>query len=450
MASELANRGPSPTPDPSPPGNVALFTSLVTDLTVLVRQELRLLRTEFSEKATQATRSVSLLVTGGFVAYVGVIILVLAASFGLAQLLPLWLAALLIGLLVLISGILVLQSGRHQLQRLSLFPEKTVTALCTDTAPLSRHGVAAAQEASSAKIVNPEERSMWQVLKETIKEWSTDQASQLAAALAYYTAVSIAPLLVLVVVLVGFFLGKQAAQSQLIAQLRSAVGPQGAQFLQTVLENAAQPTLASLAGLLSLLTLLWGSTSVFSQLQSSLNAIWNVTPKPGRSWWTVLKERFLSFSLVIGIAFLLLISLVLSAVLTGLSTAAHDWLPGADWLWEVINFVISFLVITGLFAAIYKVLPDAEIRWRDVWPGAAVTALLFTIGKFLLGLYLAHAGSAYGAVGSLAVFLLWVYYAAQILFLGAEFTQVYARHYGAGIQPAADAVRVEKPPTRPK
>jgi membrane protein len=204
---------------------------------------------------------------------------------------------------------------------------------------------------------------MWQVLKETVSEWRKDQASELAAALAYYTAVSIAPLLVLVVVLVGFFLGKQTAQSQLITQLRSTVGPQGAQFLQTVLENAAQPTLASLAGFLSLLTLLWGSTNVFSQLQNSLNTIWNVTLKPGRSWWALLKERFLSFGLVVGIAFLLLISLVVSAVLTGLSNAVHDWLPGADWLWEVINFAVSFVVITGLFATIYKVLPDAEIGW---------------------------------------------------------------------------------------
>jgi len=283
---------------------------------------------------------------------------------------------------------------------------------------------------------------MWQVIKETVQEWREDQASQLAAALVYYTAVSIAPLLVLVVVVVGFLLGKQAAQSQLLGQLRSAVGPQGAQFLQTVLTNAQQPTLASLAGLLSLLTLLWGSTNVFSQLQSSLNAIWNVAPKTNRGLWGTIKDRLLSFSLVLGIAFLLLISLILSTVLTVLSNSLHDWLRGADWLWQGVNFVFSFLIITGLFAAIYKVLPDAEITWRDVWLGAAVTALLFTVGKFLLGLYLAHAGTAYGAVGSLAVFLLWVYYSAQILFLGAEFTQVYARHYGHGIQPAANAVRV--------
>jgi membrane protein len=263
----------------------------------------------------------------------------------------------------------------------------------------------------------------------------------LAAALSYYTAVSIAPLLVLVVVIVGFFLGDQAAQSQLVGQLQGAMGAEGAQFLQTVLENAQQPTLASIAGILSLLTLLWGSTNVFSQLQNSLNKIWDVAPKPGRGLWGMIKARFLSFTLVLGIAFLLLVSLVISSVLTTLSTWGQGWLPGADWLWQGVTFVVSFAVVTLLFAAIYKVLPDAEIAWRDVWLGSAVTALLFTVGKTLLGWYLANAGSAYGAVGSLVVFLLWVYYSAQILFLGAEFTQVYARTYGAGIQPADNAVR---------
>jgi membrane protein len=155
----------------------------------------------------------------------------------------------------------------------------------------------------------------------------------------------------------------------------------------------------------------------------------------------MIKARFLSFTLVLGIAFLLLVSLVISSVLTTLSTWGQGWLPGADWLWQGVTFVVSFAVVTLLFAAIYKVLPDAEIAWRDVWLGSAVTALLFTVGKTLLGWYLANAGSAYGAVGSLVVFLLWVYYSAQILFLGAEFTQVYARTYGAGIQPADNAVR---------
>ncbi len=292
----------------------------------------------------------------------------------------------------------------------------------------------------------PNKASWWQVIKETVSDWSEDNASQLAAALAYYTAVSIAPLLVLIVVIVGLLLGQQGtAQSQLITQLRGVMGQEGAQFLETVLENAQQPTLATVAGILSFLTLLWGSTNVFSQLQSSLNTIWEVKPKPGRGIWGTIKDRFLSLSLVLGVAFLLLVSFVLSSMLSTLSSIGEGLLPGADWLWQLINFALSFAVITLLFAAIYKVLPDVIMAWRDVWLGAAVTAMLFNIGKFALGLYLANAGSTYGAVGSLVVFLLWVYYSAQILFLGAEFTQSYARNLGGGVQPKPDAVStVEK------
>ena len=195
-----------------------------------------------------------------------------------------------------------------------------------------------------------------------------------------------------------------------------------------------------MAGILSFLTLLWGSTNVFSQLQSSLNTIWEVQPKPGRGIWGTIKDRFLSFSLVLGAAFLLLVSLVLSSLLSTVSSWGQGLLPGADWIWQLVNFAVSFVVITLLFALIYKFLPDAKIVWRDVLLGATVTALLFNIGKYALGLYLANAGSTYGAVGSLVVFLLWVYYSAQILFMGAEFTQSYARNRGSGIQPKADAV----------
>ena len=282
---------------------------------------------------------------------------------------------------------------------------------------------------------------MWQLLKTTWKEWNEDEASLLAAALAYYTAVSIAPLLVLVVVIVGFFLGQQAAQSQLMTQLQAAMGKQGSQFLATILQNADQPKLASAAGILSFLTLIWGSTNLFAQLQNSLNKIWNVKRKPGGGIWATIRSRLLSFTLVLGVAFMLLVSLVIGAVLTTVVNIGHGLLPGADWIWEVVNFLVSFGVTTFLFAAIFKVLPDTDISWREVWLGAAVTALLFTIGKYLLGLYLANAGNAYGAVGSVVVFLLWVFYSAQILFMGAEFTQVYARLYGRGIRPDENAVR---------
>jgi membrane protein len=273
---------------------------------------------------------------------------------------------------------------------------------------------------------------MWQLLKETINEWRNDNASQLAAALAYYTAVSVAPLLVLIVVLVGSILGTQRAQEELMAQLEGSVGPDGSRFLAIVLENAARPTLATVTGIFSALVLLWGSTNLFSQLQSSLNAIWNVEPNPNRGILSTLKDRLLSFLLVIGVALLLLAALILSAVLSALSNAGPDWLPGVDWLWQLLNVALSLGVLTVLFAAIFKVLPDAHIAWRDVWLGGAVTAALFTVGNFLLSFYLGNAGSVYGAVGSVMVFLLWVYYSAQILFLGAEFTQVYARRTRTG------------------
>lgn len=250
---------------------------------------------------------------------------------------------------------------------------------------------------------------MWQVLKTTWQEWNADEASLLAAGLAYYTAVSIAPLLVLVVVIAGFFLGQQTAQSQLMTQLQAAMGREGSQFLGTILQNADQPQLASAAGVLSFLTLLWGSTNVFAQLQSSLNKIWNVERKPGTDIWATVRSRLLSFTLVLGAAFMLLVSLVISAVLATLVTVGQGLLPGADWLWQAVNFLVSFGVTTFLFAAIFKVLPDADVTWRDVGLGAVVTALLFSIGKFILGYYLANAGNAYGAVGSVVVFLLWVY-----------------------------------------
>jgi len=286
----------------------------------------------------------------------------------------------------------------------------------------------------------------WQILKESITEWLSDDASRLAAALAFFTAVSIAPLLVMVIVVAGFVWGENAVQSQLMTQIQSAIGPQGAEFISAVLENADRPTAGSIAGLISLGVLLWGSTNVFAQLQSSLNQIWNVEPKPGRGIWGTIRDRVLSFGMVLGIAFLLLVSLLLNAILAAISSASLNLLPGVDWLWQVVNFIVSFGVITLLLAAIYKTLPDVEIGWQSVWGGAAVTALLFTIGKFLLGLYLGNATSAYGAAGSVMAFLLWVYYSAQILFFGAEFTQVYARHFGQGMRPASNAQRINPQP----
>lgn len=283
-------------------------------------------------------------------------------------------------------------------------------------------------------------KTIWAILKATYTQWSNDKASQLAAALAFYTAISIAPLLVLVIAIVGFFLGEEAAQGQLVGQLRSLMGETAAQFTETAIANADKPTVSGIASLLSLGVLLWGSTNVFSQLQSSLNAIWNVEPKPGGGIWSVIRTRLLSFGMVLGLGFLLLVSLLFSTVLTALTTSFSQFLPGIDWLWQILNYVIALGIMTLLFGLIFKVLPDVEAAWKDIWIGAALTALLFTIGQFALGFYLSNQGSAYGVAGSLAVFLLWVYYSAQILFFGAEFTQVYATQYGAGVHASSHAI----------
>lgn len=286
---------------------------------------------------------------------------------------------------------------------------------------------------------------IWTLLKRTVEEWLDDNASQLAAALSFYTAISIAPLLVMLILIAGLVWGEYAVQSQLMTQLRDTIGPQGAEFIAAVLDNANRPNTASLAGLISLGILLWGSTNVFAQLQASLNAIWNVEVKPDRGILGVAKDRLLSFSMVLGVAFLLLVSLILSAILAAISNSFVTLLPGAEWLWQMANFTLSFGVITLLLAAIYKILPDVEIAWRSVWIGAAVTALLFTIGKFALGLYLGNATSAYGAAGSVMAFLLWVYYSAQILFFGAEFTQVFANRHGSKITPSSHAQYIDQP-----
>jgi membrane protein len=283
-------------------------------------------------------------------------------------------------------------------------------------------------------------KDSWNIIKATYSQWSSDKASQLAAALAFYTALSIAPLLVLIIAIVGFFWGQEAAQGQLVGQLRSLMGPEAAQFTETAIANADKPTTGGIASLLSLAILLWGSTNVFTQLQDSLNTIWNVEPKAGRGLMAVIRERLLSFGMVLGIGFLLLVSLVLSTVLSTLSSSFNNLLPGFDWLWQLLSYLISFGIMTLLFALIFKVLPDVQLAWKDVWIGGLITAILFTIGQFALSFYLGNQGSAYGVAGSLVVFLLWVYYSAQILFFGAEFTQVYATQFGAGIEPAANAV----------
>ncbi|MEH2084361.1 MAG: YihY/virulence factor BrkB family protein [Nostoc sp.] len=287
-------------------------------------------------------------------------------------------------------------------------------------------------------------QEIWKLLQETFKEWSDDKASRLAAALAYYTIFSIAPLLIIVIAIAGAVFGEEAARGQIVGQIQGLVGVDGAKFLETAIQSANKPQTGAIASIISVLVLLVGATGLFTELQDAMNTIWEVKPKPGRGINNMIRLRFLSFAMVIGIGFLLLVSLVISTILATLVTYFSNLLPGFDFIWQIANFIISFAITTVLFGLIFKVLPDVKIAWSDVLIGAALTSVLFSIGRFLLGQYLGNGsfGSTYGAAGSLVVILAWVNYAAQILFFGAEFTQVYSRRYGSGIVPTKNAVHI--------
>ncbi|HZD57199.1 MAG TPA: YihY/virulence factor BrkB family protein [Anaerolineales bacterium] len=282
------------------------------------------------------------------------------------------------------------------------------------------------------------------LLKETLREWSEDNASRLAASLSYYAIFSLAPLLIIAIAIAGFFLGRASVRQEVLLQVRGLVGEGGSKFVQNLIENASRPGASTWAAIIGVATLLLGASGVYGQLQSALNTIWEVEPEPGRGLLNTLIDRFLSFTMVLGTGFLLLISMFASAALTIISNFFRHLLPGTELLWQIIDGVASFAIITLLFAIMFKVLPDVRIEWRDVWIGGAVTALLFTIGKFVIGFYLGNrsVSSAYGAAGSLVAILLWIYYSAQILFFGAEFTQVYSRRYGSRIRPRQGAVSV--------
>jgi membrane protein len=288
-------------------------------------------------------------------------------------------------------------------------------------------------------------REIFQLFKEAFDEWNEDKAPRLAAALSYYTVFSLAPLLIVVIAVAGLFWGQEAVQGRLDEQIQGLVGRDGADMIQEIIVNARRPQESMVATILGLVTLLLGASGVFGQLQDALNTVWGVQPKPRNILGTI-QDRFVSFTMVLGVGFLLLVSLVISAALAALNNFFLNLLPGAEFLLQVINFIISFGVITLLFALIFKILPDVEIEWRDVGIGAAFTAFMFTIGKTLIGLYLGNSGvaSTFGAAGSLVIILLWIYYSAQILLYGAEFTQVYARRYGSHIRPADDAVALTR------
>ena len=276
-----------------------------------------------------------------------------------------------------------------------------------------------------------------QLLKETFQEWQADKASRIAAALAYYTVFSISPLLVIAVAIAGTIFGGQEAQTEITSRLTDLVGQDAAKPILQGLNNMSQPTTIGFASLISVGVLILGASGIFAQLQDALNTVWKVTPQPGQGVLPFLRKRLSSFLMVLAIGLLLIISLVLSAVIATLDRLQTDQIPGSAILWENIDFIASFGVLTFMFCLMFKYVPDVKIAWKDVFVGSIITTLLFLFGKFLLGVYInkGSLGSAYGAAGSLIIFLAWVYYTAQIILFGAEFTQVYARMYGSKIRP---------------
>jgi membrane protein len=287
----------------------------------------------------------------------------------------------------------------------------------------------------------------WQLLKQTFSEWLNDKAPRLGAALSYYTIFSLAPVLILVISIAGLAFGKDAAQGRIVSELQGMLGSQGAAVVQTMLQKASHPGTGIISTVIGLVTLLIGATGVLIELQDALNTIWKVAAKPGGGIKTLVRERLLSFGLILVFGFLLLVSLVMSAALAAVGGKLSNLIPGWVILGYVLNYVVSLGVITTLIAMIYKILPDVEMQWRDVWVGAFATSVLFQVGKFLIGLYVGKAGvaSPFGAAGSLAVLLVWIYYSSQIIFLGAEFTRIWALRRGSPMKPSEGAVSLATP-----
>jgi membrane protein len=332
--------------------------------------------------------------------------------------------------------------GRTDVPRLffALFFVRIVAAACavpTKTANEGKIGLHRTMERAGMTL-----QQFWKLVKAAASSWVDDHAQSMGAALAYYTMFSIAPLLLIVISIAGLIFGVDAARGEIVGQLQGMMGQQGAEAVQGLLQSVNKPAESITATLIGAALLLIGATTVFGELQDALDRIWRA-PKRNRSGlWNLLRARLLSFGMIMGIGFLLMVSLVASAALAAMG---KWWGPlMADWavLANAINIVVSYLFTTTVFAMIYKIMPRARVTWKDVWIGACVTSLLFTVGKFLIGLYIGKSGvtSAFGAAGSLVVVLVWVYYSAQIFLMGAEFTWAYANTFGSRKEQPASAV----------
>jgi membrane protein len=288
-----------------------------------------------------------------------------------------------------------------------------------------------------AEPVTP--RAVWVLVKETASKWSDINAPRLAAALAYYAMLSIAPLLVLSIAIAGMVFGQQAAEGRIVSELEGIVGQQGGAAIQELLAHSSHLSSGLAALVIGILLLVYGASSVFGELRDSLNLVWGLKTTTGPGVMGVIRNRLASFAMVVGIGFLLLVSLLFSAAIAAAGKFFGGLIPFPEAVLHAANAVVSFVAVTTLFALLYKVIPEVQIEWRDVWIGAAVTSALFSLGKLLIGLYIGKAGvgSAYGAAGSMVAFLIWVYYSAQIFFLGAEFTHAFSQRHGsrAGMPP---------------
>jgi membrane protein len=290
-------------------------------------------------------------------------------------------------------------------------------------------------------------KEIWKVTMRSFKGFSEDKIPKYSAALAYTTVFSFGPLLVVIIFLCSIFFGQEATQGKIYDQMVQFVGQDAALQLQTIIKNASLSNKGTLAAVIGIITLLLGATAVFAEIQDSVNSIWGLKAKPKKGLWKMLRNRFLSFSVVVSLGFLLLVSLAVSTILEGLSDKLKASFPDVTVvIFYILNLLISFVVITALFALIFKVLPDAKTKWKDIWPGALASGILFMIGKFAISFYIgrSNVGSTYGAAGSLVILLLWVYYSAMILYMGAEFARAWSSHKGTSIHPNDYAIALKK------
>ena len=291
-------------------------------------------------------------------------------------------------------------------------------------------------------------KEIGKLVVQSFKNFGKDKIPKYSAALAYTTVFSLGPLLIVIIFLCSLFFGQEATQGRIYTEMQQFVGKDAALQLQTIIQNASLSGKGTLAAIIGIVTLLFGATTVFAEIQDSINSIWGLKAKPSKGLWKLLRNRFLSFSVVVSLGFLLLVSLTISTVIEGLNERLQAQFPDVTVvLFYILNLLISFLIITALFAVIFKVLPDAKTKWKDILPGAVASGILFMLGKFAISFYIGKAdiGSTYGAAGSLVILLVWVYYSAMILYLGAEFAKAWSSYKGSSIRPNDYAIAIKKP-----